>query len=150
DKLRAKWPKESPDLAIQLDSVGQLLLKAKAFAEAEPLFREGLTISDKKPLNGWVILNMKSGLGTALLGKTKSANAEPLLLAGYEGVKGPVTTMPAHYKDVLNLAEALERLVQLYEAWDKPDEAKKWRAVRDQQNSVKLADTSRRAGKLEL
>ena len=26
-----------------------------------------------------------------------------------------------------HLTEALERLVQLYDAWDKPDEAAKWR-----------------------
>jgi hypothetical protein len=33
--------------------------------------------------------------------------------------------IPTQYRS--RLAEALERLVQLYDAWNKPDEAAKWR-----------------------
>ena len=29
------------------------------------------------------------------------------------------------------LAEAIRRLIDLYTAWDKPDEAEKWRAKRE-------------------
>jgi hypothetical protein len=39
-------------------------------------------------------------------------------------------TIPAPAKKLL--AETLERLVQLYEAWGKPEQAAVWRAKRDQ------------------
>jgi hypothetical protein len=65
-------------------------------------------------------------LGGALLGQKKYAEAEPLLLSGYEGMKARGSTIPAQANT--RIPEALERLVQLYEALDKPDETAKWRA----------------------
>ena len=74
-------------------------------------------------------------LGGALLGQKKYADAEPLLLAGYEGMKQREKTIPPQDKD-LRLREALERLVQLYEATDKKDEAAKWRKELDTQKKT--------------
>ena len=67
----------------------------------------------------------QSLLGGALLGQKKYADAEPLLVQGYEGMKALEAKMPpkARYR----LTEALERLVQLYDAWDKQAEAARWR-----------------------
>ena len=64
-------------------------------------------------------------MGAALLGRQKYAEAEPLMLTGYEGLKQREAKIvaPMRYK----LTEALERLVQLYDAWGKPGEAGKWR-----------------------
>jgi hypothetical protein len=53
--------------------------------------------------------------------------AEPLLKSGYEGMKAREKTIPAQGK--LRLTEAAERLVQLYEATERKDAAKKWTAV---------------------
>jgi hypothetical protein len=64
-------------------------------------------------------------LGEALLGQKKYAEAEPLLLSGYDGLKQREKTIPPQAK--VRLIEALQRLVKLYEAPDKPDEATKWR-----------------------
>ncbi|MHB8736664.1 MAG: hypothetical protein ACYC6M_15285 [Terriglobales bacterium] len=61
----------------------------------------------------------------ALLGGKKYADAEPLLLAGYEGMKKQQAKIPPQGK--VRLTEAVERLVQLYEAMDKKDDAAKWR-----------------------
>jgi hypothetical protein len=55
----------------------------------------------------------------------RSARAEPLLLAGYEGIKKREAKIPAQSK--IRLTDALERLVQLYEAMDKKAEAATWR-----------------------
>ena len=57
----------------------------------------------------------------ALLGQQKYKEAEPLLLAGYDGLK-------QHQKDIppqgrFNLADALRRLVALYDATGRRDEA---------------------------
>jgi hypothetical protein len=72
-----------------------------------------------------VDINSQSLLGEALLEQQKYAEAEPLLIAGYEGMKQREATIPPQAKSQLPMA--LERLVRLYEAWGKPDEAAKWR-----------------------
>jgi hypothetical protein len=59
------------------------------------------------------------------MGLKNYAGAEPLLLAGYEGMKKQQAKIPAEGK--AGLTEAVERLVQLYEATDRKDEAAKWR-----------------------
>jgi hypothetical protein len=71
------------------------------------------------------VFNAKSMLGAALFGQKKYAEAEPLLLAGYAGMKERENTIPPIGKD--RLPEAAERLVQLYDAMGKKDEAAKWR-----------------------
>ena len=67
----------------------------------------------------------ESLLGGALLGQKKYADAEPLLLPGYEGMKQRETTIPPHGQGPPDRSPgaagaALRRL-------DKPDEAAKWR-----------------------
>ena len=69
----------------------------------------------------WLHYNAMSLLGGALAGQKKYAEAEPLLVEGYENMKPPP---PA----AVRKKEALERVVELYEAWGKPDKAKEWRA----------------------
>ena len=66
---------------------------------------------------------MQSLLGASLLGQSKYAEAEPLLISGYEGLQ---KQSPAISVDA-NLPQAGERLVQLYTAWGKPDQAGEWR-----------------------
>ena len=58
-------------------------------------------------------------------GQLKFLNAEPLLLDGYSGMKDREEQIPPAAQT--RLAEALERLVQLYDAWGKPDQAAEWR-----------------------
>jgi hypothetical protein len=48
------------------------------------------------------------------------AEAEPLLLKGYDGLE---STLGAGNPET---AETLEALIGLYEAWPKPDEAQRW------------------------
>jgi hypothetical protein len=67
-------------------------------------------------------------LGSALLGQKKYGDAEPLLLSGYEGMKQREQAIPAQGR--IRLTETADRLVELYTATDRPDEAKKWQAER--------------------
>jgi hypothetical protein len=76
----------------------------------------------------WLTPNAKWLLGRALLGQQKYAEAEPLLVQGYEGLKQRHDAIPPQYRNRPTLA--LDSLVQLYEAWGKPDEAAKWHAER--------------------
>jgi eukaryotic-like serine/threonine-protein kinase len=127
-EARKALPKASPQLAGLLAQLGLTLLEQKKGAEAEPLIRESLAIREKTQPDAWSTFNAKSMLGGALLGQKKYADAEPLLLAGYEGMKKREKTIPPQGR--VRLTEAVERLVQLYEATGKPDEVKKWQAAR--------------------
>jgi len=78
--------------------------------------------------DAWSTFNTKSLLGGALLGQKKYAEAEPLLLKSYDGMKQREKTIPREGKD--RLTEALGRLIEYYTVTKKPDEAKKWQAER--------------------
>jgi hypothetical protein len=107
---------------------GLSLLKANAFTDAEALLRECLAIREKTQPDAWNTFNAQSTLGGALLGQKKYAEAEPLLVKGYEGMKQREKPIPP--QGVTRIPEALDRLIELYTATNKPDEAKKWRAER--------------------
>lgn len=95
--------------------------------EGEPLLRECLAIREDKRPDEWSTWNTKSMLGAALLGQKQFAEAEKLLLAGYEGMKHREAKIPPPGK--IRLTEANQRLVDLYTQWDKPAEAAKWQAL---------------------
>jgi eukaryotic-like serine/threonine-protein kinase len=122
---RMQPPKDSVELAYELGQCGLTLLEMKKFAEAEPLLRDCLAIREKTRPDAWNTFNAKSMLGGALLDQKKYADAEPLLLAGYEGMKQRENMILPIAR--IRIAEAIERLVQLYEATGKKDEAAKWR-----------------------
>jgi tetratricopeptide (TPR) repeat protein len=135
---RHRQPGEPLKLASHLAAAGMDFLYAQQFVEAEPLLRECLTLREKHQPEVWSTFNSKSLLGGALLGQKKYGEAESLLLQGYEGMKAREQTIPPPGKP--RLPEALERLIQLYEAQDKPAEVQKWRqeleAVKKRQAAV--------------
>jgi tetratricopeptide (TPR) repeat protein len=119
-----------------LAQLGANLLKQKKFADAEAVLRQCLKIRDKKQPEAWNTFYTRSALGEALAGQKKYADAEPLLVQGYEGTQERQDQIPPPYRQ-LCLSEALQRLVQLYDAWGKKDEADKWRkALADAKRSV--------------
>ena len=65
-------------------------------------------------------------LGGALLVQGRYAEAESLVVAGYEGMKAREAriAVPARFR----LREAAERVIRLYEAWGRPDPATAWKA----------------------
>jgi tetratricopeptide (TPR) repeat protein len=117
---------DSPPYAGELAALGLNLLRQKKWADAEPVLREALAIREKKDPDGWTTFNTRSMLGGALLGQKKYAEAEPLLLTGYEGMKQREKTISPQGK--ARLAEALDRLIELSAATDKPAETAKWLA----------------------
>jgi hypothetical protein len=117
---------DSPQLAGQLAQFGLTLLGLKAWDEAEPLIREALTIREAKAPDAWTTFNTGSMLGAALLGQNKLAEAEPLLLDGYQGMKEREAAIPP--QAATRIPEALERLVRLYEAKGNETEAAAWRS----------------------
>jgi eukaryotic-like serine/threonine-protein kinase len=66
-------------------------------------------------------------LGEVLTSRKKYSDAEPLLLRAYRGLKPPAGQEPEPARQ-LCFTETLDRLVRLYDAWGKPEEAARWRA----------------------
>jgi serine/threonine protein kinase len=131
---RRELPADDPALAEALATLGRCLLHAQQPAEAEPLLRECLAIRQKKQADLWTTFQALSLLGGSLVGQQKYAEAEPLLGQGYEGLKQRQAKIPGNGK--VHLTEALERLVQLYDAWGKPGEAEKWRKQQEEAKSA--------------
>jgi hypothetical protein len=94
-------------------------------AAAEPLLREALAIREQQTPDDWITFETRSLLGASLLGQKKYIEAEPFLLQGYEGVKAREAKIPDASKK--SLAQAGARIVQLYDAWGKKDQAEEWR-----------------------
>jgi len=69
-------------------------------------------------------------LGTTRLVHRKFDEAEPLLLESYAGLKQYESENP---KVKVRVAQALQRLVQLYDRWDKKDKADEWRIKLEEQ-----------------
>jgi tRNA A-37 threonylcarbamoyl transferase component Bud32/lipopolysaccharide biosynthesis regulator YciM len=126
---RKQLASDDPRLAAALAQLGSTLVAAKQALDAETVLRESLAIRTKKEPEAWTTFNTQSLLGAALLGQKKYAEAEPLLVSGYQGMKQRQAKIAPQNK--VRLTEALERLVQLYEATGKTDEAAKWRKELD-------------------
>jgi len=116
---------DDPRFAQLLAGACPDLLQFRQYAAAETYLRECLLIQEKKLPGDWLLFNTKSMLGAALAGQKKFPEAEPLLVQGYDGLKECESKIPPQGK--ARLTEALQRLVDLYTAWDKPDEAAKWK-----------------------
>jgi tetratricopeptide (TPR) repeat protein len=132
--------KAAADLALAYLSQGK-------FAESEPLAREAVEFDRKKQPDDWQRFRAESLLGASLAGQKKYAEAEPLLLEGYQGMlarKGPDCS-PGRY----HLDRGREWIVQLYQAWGKPEKAAEWkkgprRAPRDTRRFGRRADPAPR------
>ncbi len=130
-KLRkAKLGPDHPDTIGTLAYLGLLLIEKRLFTEAEPLLRECLTIREKTKPDDWRTFNTRRLLGSALLGQKRYADAEPLLLKGYEGIKQREKSIPKSGGADKRIPEALDALIELYTATNKPEEVKKWQAER--------------------
>jgi tetratricopeptide (TPR) repeat protein len=127
---------DSLPYAAQLGLLGRNLLEQHKWRDAEVVLREYLAVLEQKAPDTWVRFDALSMLGGALPGQMKYADAEPPLLEGYVGMKQRDKTMPP--KHYARLAAAADRLVQLYDATAKKDDAAKWRAVREQHEGSKV------------
>jgi L-fucose isomerase-like protein len=68
-----------------------------------------------------------NSLGASLAGQKKYADAEPLLLQSGRGLQQRQASLPPYLNAQRRIPESLERLVQLYDALDKPAQAAEWK-----------------------
>src|SRR5262249_3691255 len=87
EEARKEVPPRSPALGAALTEVGMGFLVGKAYADAEPLLREGYSLGAQKAPEAWATHYSRAMLGGALLGQKMYAEAERHLVAGYQGMK---------------------------------------------------------------
>ena len=128
EKIAAVWSKEgrfsneefTPGILMAV--LGESLKTRKRFAEAEVLLEECLAIREKiLPGDHWLIGETMGLLGEALACEARFDAAEQRLLDGAALVERSADAPPKCKR------LARERLVALYEAWQKPAEAERWR-----------------------
>lgn len=118
DLLRKYLGPEHAVTARAAAALGLTLTRKGSAAEGEPYLREALAIRTKAvPLDSFLIPYTESALGECLIAQQRYAEAEPLLTDGYTGLIWKLGE-----KDVRTV-EARQRLVKLYDAWGKPDQA---------------------------
>jgi serine/threonine protein kinase/lipopolysaccharide biosynthesis regulator YciM len=125
DLERRQAGADSPRYARVLTSMGLAFLRQKDWSDAAAILREALAIRQAKEPDDWTTFNTRSLLGGALLGQKKYADAEPLLRAGYEGMKQRADKIPPPSKT--RLVEALNPLIELAEATNRSVEVKRWK-----------------------
>jgi eukaryotic-like serine/threonine-protein kinase len=127
--LLAEWRQnvgsESPVTMDAAAALALAYLSQAKIAQSEPLAREAVQFDRKNRADTWQRFRAESLLGASLAGQKKFAEAEPLLLAGYQGMAERKNLMPAFELD--HLDRARQWLFQLYKAWGKPEKAAEWR-----------------------
>jgi hypothetical protein len=116
---RKSLPADHPDIAKTLGNLGWELIELDKHAEAEPLFREAVTIQQHSPgPDHWITANSRRGVGVSLIGQGRFAEAETELLAAERIFATAQGVSPKRY------ATCLRNLVTLYAAWEKAEPGK--------------------------
>jgi tetratricopeptide (TPR) repeat protein/tRNA A-37 threonylcarbamoyl transferase component Bud32 len=113
-------------LAMIDELVGLDLMARGHASEAEPPLREALALRVRDVPDDWTRYGVTAYLGSALLSQARYAEAEPLVLSGYEGLKARAARIPAPER--FRLPSSACRVIDLYEAWGHPETAAAWKA----------------------
>jgi eukaryotic-like serine/threonine-protein kinase len=123
--LRHSVGSDDEDTMAAAADVALARLSQGKFAESEPLAREAVKFDRKALPEDWHRFRAESLLGASLAGLKKYTEAEPLLLAGYQGLAAQKNRMGA--SDWYHVDRAHEWLVKLYQDWGKPEKAAEWK-----------------------
>jgi hypothetical protein len=86
-----------------------------------------LHLTEKHDLDAGYRFYVMSLLGASLAGQKYYADAEPLLLQSCQEFQQRQAILSPHLNPTRRILESLERLVQLYDAWDRPAQAAEWK-----------------------
>ena len=111
----------NPDTMASVANLALAYLSEGKFVESEALAREAMEVDSKIQPDDWHRFRAESLLGASLSGQKKYAEAEPLLLEGYQGMAARKDRMAAAER--YHLGRAREWILQLYKAWGKPQKA---------------------------
>jgi hypothetical protein len=110
-------------ITLTIDHLAQHAVRQNRPADAEARLREKLDVLGRAvPPTHFQVALTRSDLGNLLLARGALTEAEPLLLAGFEGA------MASRRPTAARREEVRARLVRLYEALGRPAQAAKYRA----------------------
>jgi serine/threonine protein kinase len=121
-------PESSPLVgtrASNLFNFGATLLAEGQIPAAQVKLRDAVDQLQKEAPDTFLCFLAQSALGEALADDKNFAEAQPLLLQGYDGLKQHESTIPGNRRNVFS--EAIGRLIRLYTDWNKPDEVGRWK-----------------------
>jgi eukaryotic-like serine/threonine-protein kinase len=117
-----------PNTLSALVSLGAIRLDRHDAEKAEALLREAVDGYRQAGSETWQRSYAESLLGASLIALHRFAEAEPLLLDGYDGMMQRKPSIPA--EQLPKLDEVKRAIVDLYQAWGKPDRLSAWHARR--------------------
>jgi tetratricopeptide (TPR) repeat protein len=123
--LRQRLGPENPKTMMSEADLAEAYVAEGKFAESEPLAREAEAFQLRTQPDNWQLFWAESLLGASLAGEKNYVEAEPLLLEGYRGMVERKDRMPV--PKLRDLDSAHKWIVEMYEAWGKPQKAAEWR-----------------------
>ena len=116
---------QHPATLLALLALGRARIAQHKYADAEVVLRECLEGNRKIAPAGWQRFSAEAALGASLSGKGQYGEAEPLLTSAYRGLVERRASIPA--EDQSTFEQTRKWLTELYDAWDKPEQAAEWR-----------------------
>ncbi len=116
-----RLPMSAQDVASIQHALGAMLTKKQQFPEAEDFLRKAQAYRNASSPSKWQTANTESLLGECLRQQRKFQDAEPFLLDSLVKIER-ASDVPVLYH-----RRALERIIGLYDAWGKPDQAAPFR-----------------------
>lgn len=124
-ELYNSWLKEVTDPLRELRPWGDESLAAKRYASAEFLYRETLAMLTKNTAQGWSIFTTQASLGEALVGQQRYADAEPILVQAYQGIKSQKGLAAPDLEH-----KVLDHLLRCAKELTKPEDLQRWQALK--------------------
>ncbi len=122
---KAKLKPDHPDTLASMNSLAAAYLDTQQWAKAEVVLQDCLKLREQTQPDDWRRFHTMSQLGASLAGLGKYADAEPMLIDGYEGLRAREAKIPPRFKK--DLTAAASRIVPFYEKWGNPKMADTWR-----------------------
>jgi UDP-N-acetylglucosamine 2-epimerase len=120
-----------PHVAFVHGQFGLTLLRERSFVEAEAMLRRAIAGYDNPELRPMPLRlqprpRVLSGLGQALAGQGKFAEAEPLVVEAFQQLQTNERRLAGNSSGMVR--EALDAVIALYTAWGKPEKVAEWKA----------------------
>ena len=129
DVQRRTLGPQHPDVIATTLWLGRVRLEQEQAAAAETLLREAAAYYATSTTDDWGRYHQQALLGASLAAQKMYADAESLLIGGYEGLAAREAMIPVENRWLVRTAG--EWIVGLYRDWGRPDKATEWRGKLD-------------------
>ncbi len=117
------FPPDQPPVVGAMTELGILLVMTDRLQEAEPLLQRAYDIARPHLKTDWQVAITSSAMGACRMKLHQYSEAEPLLIEGHTVLKA---ARGEHHPHTLR---ALRWLIDLYDAWGKPERSATYRAL---------------------